>query len=152
MGRPKKGVTPGMRISSFVEEGTGCWNWIGYKSEQGYGKGFWLLGRVRPPHQVSYELFFQKEIEEGLQIDHLCKNPSCVNPLHLEMVTPRINNLRSGNMAAKNFAKTHCKNGHEFTKENTRMSLMKNGFRTRVCKECYRRVDRARTPRNRNKK
>ena len=39
-------------------------------------------------------------IGDGLVIDHLCRNPRCVNPDHLEPVTTAVNTLR-GNYARK---------------------------------------------------
>jgi hypothetical protein len=72
-----------------------------------------------------------------LKLDHLCRNPACVRPDHLEAVTARENTLRGIGPTAVNALKTHCVHGHEFTPENTRMK----GIR-RVCRECQRAANR----------
>lgn len=100
------------------------------KSKQGYGKLKWE-GKVIHAHRVSYELFIGK-IPNGLQIDHLCRNTSCVNPFHLEAVTAKENILRGDSLSAKNARKTSCKNGHKFSKENT--IIRKEGGR--ACRTC----------------
>jgi hypothetical protein len=69
-----------------------CWHWIGTISPEGYGR-FWL-GNVRAfAHRWAYEYFVLK-IPQGLVIDHLCRNHSCVNPAHMEVVTNRENIAR----------------------------------------------------------
>jgi len=70
------------------------------------------------------------EIPKGFVLDHLCKNRSCINPKHLEAVTQKINAERAGWAT-----RTHCKHGHEYTKENTSYSKRDNA---RVCKTCKR--------------
>lgn len=50
------------------------------------------------------------EIPDGLVIDHLCRNRSCVNPYHMEPV-PQSVNAERGNKA-RAAEKTHCKSGH----------------------------------------
>lgn len=100
---------------------TGCWEWKGAKAGKGYGAIRVEAKRNAPAHRVAYELI-EGPIPEGLQLDHLCRNHACVNPAHLEPVTNRENQLRSPvSRTAQNASKTHCKNGHEFTPENTRM-------------------------------
>ena len=116
-------------------EGTVCWNWTNFKDKVGYGK-FSFNGKSRIAHRVSYELFKGK-IPQGLQIDHLCRNTSCVNPLHLEPVTSKENTMRGTSPSAKNAAKTHCKRGHEYTPENTWVVNSLHG-KGRVCKICNR--------------
>jgi hypothetical protein len=45
-------------------------------------------------------------------IDHLCRNPPCVNAEHLEQVTNRENALRGVGPSAIRAQMTHCINGH----------------------------------------
>ena len=103
------------RFWSKVEKTNSCWFWKG-PLHSGYGKlGSNNMGVLA--HRFSYELLIGP-IPKGLEIDHLCRNKSCVNPEHLEPVTHR-ENTRRGNTGAHNAMKTHCKHGHEFSKENT---------------------------------
>jgi hypothetical protein len=84
----------------------------------GYGL-FWTGKRKVLAHRWAYE-FFISEIPPGLQIDHLCRNPSCVNPWHLEPVTGLVNILRSDGITARYARSTHCARGHELTDIGTR--------------------------------
>lgn len=111
----------------------GCWLWTGYLTD-GYGKFKIKPGKQVQAHRYSYELFFGK-IPNGLTLDHLCQDRSCVNPIHLEPVTKKENILRGIGWGAKNARKKFCDVGHEFTKENT--YIMKSG--SRFCRECGRR-------------
>ena len=121
-------------------EGTACWEWISSKNTQGYGQ-FRLNGKLPVAHRVAYELF-RGDIPQELQLDHLCRNPCCVNPFHLEAVTCKENinrGLTGHGIHAKgeshyNSKKTHCKNGHEFTPENTIYRKKESG---RMCRICY---------------
>lgn len=71
---------------------TGCWDWIASKNQDGYGQ-FKLNSKMLKAHRVSYHNF-KGPIPEGLQLDHLCSNRSCINPDHLEPVTQAVNNRR----------------------------------------------------------
>lgn len=110
-----------------------CWEWIGAKSDRGYGR-FWFEGSRQPAHRVAYTLMVGK-IPKGNEVDHLCRNHSCVNPKHLEVVSHKENCSRGLVGLNNRFFKTsHCINGHEFTPENTR--IRSNGSRN--CRTCQR--------------
>jgi hypothetical protein len=69
------------RFTAKVQKTNTCWIWIGNKSSKGYGR----FGNIRA-HRFSYE-YYVGPMPKNLQIDHLCKVTSCVNPDHLEAVT-----------------------------------------------------------------
>ena len=117
-------------LSKFVRNADHeCWPWLAAKSDLGYGR-YWSEGKLRQAHRFSYE-YFVNDIKEGHSLDHLCRNASCVNPAHLEVVTHK-ENCRRGNQGRYLREKTHCKRGHEFTKENT--YIFYGTFRK--CREC----------------
>jgi hypothetical protein len=109
----------------------GCWIWIG-GNVRGYGM-FKLEGKSRRAARVAYE-WFVGPIPDGLEIDHTCRNPPCVNPKHLEPVTQYENSIMRGvtNSASINARKTHCSRGHHFDQANT--YIHPDG--SRHCRQC----------------
>lgn len=71
----------------------GCWLWTGTKADTGYGQ-LSVKGRPYSVHRLAYSVLVEP-IPSGLEIDHLCCNRACFNPLHLEPVT-HIENVRRG--------------------------------------------------------
>lgn len=125
---------PSVRFWSKVSGGTvdECWVWTAGNVQNGYASFRPDAGGVLMlAHRFAYE-DLRAQIPEGLQLDHLCRNTLCVNPWHLEPVTPRVNSLRSSGFGAVNAAKTECVHGHRFTPENTRIT--KRGKRS--CRTC----------------
>lgn len=88
---------------------TPCWVWQRATDERGYARTA-VTGYSRfsaHVHRASYEVFVGP-IPEGLHIDHLCENKSCVNPTHLEPVTNAENMRRRYERAA---ARRSCGGG-----------------------------------------
>lgn len=119
-----------------------CWLWAGYKESQGYGQIFYRedgKNKYHYAHRFMYEQLVGK-IPEGLVIDHLCRVRHCINPDHLEVVTPRVNNDRG---IPHNQLKTHCPRGHAYAGDN--LLTQKSGkYRVRRCKVCVNTLQNAR--------
>lgn len=108
-----------MRSKSLLEHvltglviGNGCWEWKGRKDSNGYGRMQMRVGgrRVYPlAHRVVYEMVVG-EIPGYLEIDHLCRNTSCVRPDHLEPVS-HAENMRRTRLKA-------CTKGHALVEGN----------------------------------
>lgn len=113
------------------EPNSGCWIWVGGRQE-GYGRT-WDGTRRQLAHRFSYELE-RGPIPDGLQLDHLCRNPWCVNPWHLDPVTNR-ENARRGRTGWVNREKTHCARGHPY--DGAWASKSENRLR-RMCIQCHR--------------
>jgi HNH endonuclease len=85
-GRPP--VAPEARFWPRVRKlDGGCWEWTGARSDVG-------------------------PVPKGLTIDHLCRNTSCVNPAHMEVVTRAENNQR------RHALRTTCPNNHPYDRQN----------------------------------
>lgn len=116
-----------------------CWVWTGGTITKGYGHmGASPRWKTKKVHRISYELLIEP-IPAGLQIDHLCNNPPCINPGHLEVVDARTNILRGNGSAAQRARQTHCKRGHRFTQENTYITPSRENRICRICQKRYRR-------------
>lgn len=113
-----------------AEPGSTCRHWQASVDRNGYGR-FKLNGRMALAHRVAYQ-FFIGPVPAGACLDHLCRNRSCVNPLHLEPVSGSENTLRGGGPTAQNAARTQCINGHPFDESNT----YTQGGRRRQCRTC----------------
>lgn len=112
-----------------VQVDSGCIEWVGARSTGGYGV-LTVDKQSVYAHRLAYVVAFGP-IASGMVIDHGCHNRACVNPRHLAVVTVEANSARTP-MAAQ----THCKNGHEFTDENTRVHYDNRHRPHRHCRDC----------------
>ncbi len=125
----------------------GCWQWVGRKTQDGYGK---ISGKLA--HREIH-ILHKGEIPKGMELDHVCHDPeicklgnscphrSCVNPDHTVPVTHDKNMGERANKAgypshfenhwASLRSMTHCKRGHPLSPENTYTSSGGRG-----CKVC----------------
>lgn len=121
-----------------------CWPWLGGKNSSGAGHGVAYVGNGRSmsAHRAVYQLMV-RPLSPREVVDHLCRNPICVNPDHLEPVTQKTNVAR-GRVGETNKARgaaiTHCPQGHEYTPANTYVyHQAKTGKTMRQCRSCKRR-------------
>ena len=126
---------PNARFMAQVrEDQNGCWIWLGPRVRTRAGDQYGCTrfeGRTEVAHRVAWRLL-RGPVPVGLELDHLCRVTRCVNPLHLEPVTHRVNVLRGEGLAAQNARKSHCIRGHAFDDANT--IIQASGKRS--CRTC----------------
>lgn len=113
----------------------GCWIFTSNIAPDGYAH-FWLAGRGRSAHRLSFERAYGWVPEKPMVIDHLCRNRACINPAHLEAVHELVN-IHRGERKYKGV----CRRGHVLTKENTIIrqpaSTRPNSLPYINCRQCY---------------
>lgn len=128
-----------MTVDEWLDTGVmplaecGCWIWLGGLNGAGYGR----INKNQRAHRKVYE-HLVGPIPKGLELDHLCRIRSCVNPAHLEPVTHGENLERGVNTAIHlERNRTHCPRGHPYEPWNLVPSVLKKGRRD--CLICSRR-------------
>ena len=116
--------------SQLKRDNNGCLIWLGPKLNGGYGRLYYRSRGTWWAHRVAYELV-NGPIPPGLPLDHLCRNPSCVEPSHLEATTQRENIMRGNGICAIHARKTVAKCGHAFTEV-----IFAKGRSWRRCRPC----------------
>lgn len=81
-----------------VDPTTGCHNWKDARNDKGYGQFSVRRSKAErshcprggnkrvQAHKWIFE-FYHGQVEKGLEVDHKCCNPSCVNVAHLQALT-----------------------------------------------------------------
>ena len=106
---------------------SGCWLWLGSKDRIGYG-AVWHDSKMYKVHRLMYQLSVG-QIWHGLEIDHVCFQPSCINPQHLRTVTRKENCSHR-----KSRFRVTCKHGHPWT-EASKLINRKGHWICRICRD-----------------
>lgn len=121
----------------YVEKQDACWLWRGPRMRNGYGAVYIKKHLDMAAHRFAYELLVGV-IPEGLDLDHLCRVRSCVNPTHVEPVT-HAENVKRGDSGRHRWCCAPgdvCPQGHELTGENGYIYIGKAGRRYIKCHQC----------------
>lgn len=116
---------------SMPEPNSGCLLWIASSTLKGYGL-LDVRGVGRLAHRHSYEQA-RGPIPLGMQVCHKCDVPSCINPDHLFLGTPRDNMQDS---VKKNRSSRGERSGVSYlTEEEARGVFWARGFHKDIAEE-----------------
>jgi len=111
-----------------------CWLWTKKLWARGYGRVF-VKGKSKLAHRMYLELL-GVQIPHGFEVHHKCRNRACMNPAHLQVLSPEDHDgqhLDRGEARGRQqTAKTHCPSGHPYDAKNT---YHWRGFR--MCRACH---------------
>ena len=114
-----------------------CWLWTASCHPSGHGQfnvhqdGETVMGA----HRWAFRFVVGCLPRSGLVLDHLCFTPACVNPSHLEPVTPRLNTVRGTSPPAHHAAQEMCSRGHQYTDGNTYIKPSDGSRDCRICRK-----------------
>ena len=122
-----------------------CWAWSKSRSSKGYGR-IGINGKMVRVHRLVLAL--QGKDLSGLYVDHLCRNPPCCNPEHLDMVTGRENTLRG--KSPRHIANGRCADCGSTDGKICRKTDNSRWWKCRICTAMRKRVKES-TPEARDK-
>ena len=103
-----------IRLREKLSLGRGhCWVWNGARNARGYG--VIGIGGHDGSTVLVHRLLFESRfgaVPVGMDLDHVCRNPSCANPAHLEVVDHRTNVLRGSLRTVAIHNSGMCHRGH----------------------------------------
>lgn len=125
--------TPQSLKARIQVQENGCWLYPGEPTKNGYVRLNYQRRKIMS-HRFFYE-HLRGIIPDDKECDHLCKNRSCCNPNHIELVD-RATNARKQDHFLR--SKTHCPQGHAYDEANTVYTTRQDGGKRRHCRECMR--------------
>ena len=121
-----------LRDLYIPEPNSGCWLPLNKTNSAGYCRIAVGKGNLVTAHVLAYEVFVGP-IQDGMVLDHLCRNRPCGNPAHLEQVTVGENNRRGAAPLMVAHRNGVCVRGlHPLTGAN----LLSRRDGGRACREC----------------
>jgi hypothetical protein len=114
-----------------IQSADECWPWKLSTGGHGYGQT-WDGTHVTLAHRVAWALHHQRQVPEGLTIDHRQECVRiCCNPAHLRPLS-NVENATLNNQGAK----THCPRGHPYEGDNLKIYTNPKGQTCRKCRAC----------------
>jgi hypothetical protein len=119
-----------------VHKTSSCHLWLGSTGGTGYGK-LMVCKMWWQPHRFAWILANGEPIPVGMDVMHSCDTPACCNPAHLSVGT-RSQNMKDAVAKGRwhsygaGLNRTHCRNGHAYDEENTRVTAKG----VRICRVC----------------
>lgn len=145
-------------ITAYVNEFTegkhyvtkdSCHLWIRATQSRGYGTASIRFegGNAQvTTHRAAWIAKHKTNIPTDKTIDHLCRNKTCINVDHMEIVSRADNNINSNSVVMRLKAQTRCSRGHDYAPNN-----LVQGSRTRSCLACSRAIKAQSEARSRGK-
>jgi hypothetical protein len=124
-----------------------CWLWLAAVNSRGYGAFAYEKNNIQSAHKISWAISKNKNkmADPCMHVMHTCDIKNCVNPKHLELGTPRQNQIDAikrglsksiGEIVGRPSKKKLCRRGHKRTKANT-VIKKKSGVEYPLCRACY---------------
>lgn len=139
--KPLVNLKPRSWISDRMDiDADGCWRWNRYINPRGYGIVH-LSERSVMAHVLSYTIS-KGPVPEGLELDHLCRNKSCVNPDHLEAVTHK-ENVRRAPLMGRGKSSIVCPKCNAYMLQANQMleTKYRDGSQYARCRSCRKKYD-----------
>lgn len=119
-----------------IDSATQCWIFTGALDKLGYGRFQHKSIRLHS-HRISAHLYLGLDLNDKTKLachkEDICPNNSCFNPDHLYVGTYSSNAIDWNRLKPRRRKDLKvCKWGHEFTPENTIISLQGS----KVCRVC----------------